>query len=149
LPDRSVTAIHVPWPRDLHLLVLTPNFALPTQESRLVLPDQVPLHDAVFNVQRVALLLRSLQAADYSLLREALADRLHQPFRQELVPGLERALVLQHPDLLGVCLSGAGPSIVAFADRNFDEVIRVLKESFAETGISCCVRHLRAHHNES
>jgi homoserine kinase len=149
LPDRSVTAVQIPWPQNLQFLVLTPQVPLGTRESREVLPQTVPLQDAVFNVQRVALLLRSLQTNDFSLLREALADRLHQPFRQHIVPGLERALVLQHPDLLGVCLSGAGPSIVALAERNFDEVTQMLRQSFAETGIGCCIRRLSAHQNES
>lgn len=149
LPDRSVTAVHVRWPQELQFLVLTPHMPLPTQESRKVLPESVALQDAIFNVQRVSMLLLSLQTCDFSLLREALADRLHQPYRQQIVPGLKRALVLQHPDLLGVCLSGAGPSIVALAERNFDEVARALRESFSETEIGCCVRHLCAHHNES
>jgi homoserine kinase len=145
LPDRSVTAVSMAWPARLQFLVLTPHIPLPTKESRGVLPERVALEDAVFNVQRVALLLRSLQTEDFSLLREALFDRLHQPFRQQLVPGLERALALQHPDLLGVCLSGAGPSIVAIAERNFDEIARLLVESFRETGLTCCLRHLEAH----
>jgi homoserine kinase len=120
---------------------------LATIESRKVLPELLAREDAVFNLQRIALLLRSLQSEDYSLLREALCDRLHQPFRQELVPGLERALALQHPDLLGTCLSGAGPSIVALATTNFDEIARLLRESFRETGLSCCVRRLQVHEN--
>jgi homoserine kinase len=128
---------------------LTPHIPLDTRESRNVLPDRVALDDAVFNVQRVALLLRSLQTRDFSLLRESLSDRLHQPFRQAIVPGLERALALQHPDLLGVCLSGAGPSIVALAERNFDEISRLLRDSFAETGLGCCVRRLRVHEGSS
>ena len=149
LPDRSVTALRMRWPQQLQFIVLTPHLPLATAQSRSVLPENISLDDAVFNVQRVALLLRSLQTEDFSLLREALADRLHQPFRQALVPGLERALGLQHPDLLGVCLSGAGPSIVALAERNFDELAQVLRNGFRETGLQCCVRHLKVHENRS
>jgi homoserine kinase len=145
LPDRSVTAVCMRWPEQLQFVVLTPHIPLATLQSRSVLPQVVELQDAVFNLQRVALLLRSLQCEDFSLLREALFDRLHQPFRQQLVPGLERALALQHPDLLGVCLSGAGPSIVALAIENLDEIASVLTASFRETGLNCCVRRLRAH----
>ena len=149
LPDRSVTALQMQWPPQLQFVVLTPHIPLTTMESRSILPDRVDLEAAIFNVQRVALLLRSLQTQDFSLLREALCDRLHQPFRQFLVPGLERALALQHADLLGICLSGAGPSIVAIAERNFDQIAVLLRESFRETGLSCCVRHLRVHENPS
>jgi homoserine kinase len=147
LPDRSVTAVQMKWPAQLQFIVLTPQLPLATAHSRSVLPERIALEDAIFNLQRVALLLRSLQSEDFSLLREALCDRLHQPSRQELVPGLERALVLQHPDLLGICLSGAGPSIVALATSNFDEIGRLLAESFRETGLTCCVRNLRVHQN--
>lgn len=147
LPDRSVAAVQMEWPRQLEFLVLTPQIPLSTLESRKVLPELVPREDAVFNLQRLALLLRSLQSEDFSLLREALADRLHQPCRQEIVPGLERALTLQHPDLLGVCLSGAGPSIAALATGNFEELAALLRESFHETGLDCCIRRLQAHEN--
>lgn len=149
LPDRSVAAVQMRWPPQLEFIVLTPHIPLATVESRRVLPDCIAREDAVFNLQRVALLLRSLQSEDFSLLREALCDRLHQPFRQELVPGLERALALQHPDLMGVCLSGAGPSVVALATHNFQEIANLLRGSFSETGLTCCVRRLQVHEHSS
>jgi homoserine kinase len=148
LPDRSVVAVRLEWPERLQFLVLTPQYALPTSESRKVLPDRVPREDAVFNLQRVALLLQALQSGNFSLLREALNDRLHQPLRQRLVPGLEQALALEHPDLLGVCLSGAGPSIVAFAERNLAGVEDLLRRTFSSTGLPFQIRRLRVHQNE-
>ncbi len=149
LPDRSVVAVRLEWPQQLQFLVLTPEYSLPTTESRRVLPDKIPREDAVFNLQRVALLLQALQSGNFSLLREAINDRLHQPSRQKLVPGLERALALEHPDLLGVCLSGAGPSIVALAERNLSGVEKLLEETFRPTGLPFKIRRLRVHQNES
>ena len=61
----------------------------------------------------MALLLQALQTNRPALLREALRDKWHQPYRARLVPGLAEALALDHPDLLGVCLSGSGPTVVA------------------------------------
>ena len=145
LPDRSVTAVRITWPDELKFLVLTPEYALSTIHSRQVLPESVLRDDAVFNLQRLGLLLHSIQSRDYSLLREALIDRLHQPYRQHLVPGLQRTLALQHPDLLGVCLSGAGPSIVAFAQRNLDEIADLLATEFEGESIPFCLRILSAH----
>lgn len=142
MPDRSVAAVRMEWPETLRFVVLTPEHALPTPESRKVLPKRICREDAVFNLQRVSLLLQVLQSGDFSLLREALHDRIHQPFRQKLVPGLERALALEHPDLLGVCLSGAGPSIVALAERNLGEIEELLANSFSTTGLSFKIRHL-------
>ena len=68
----------------------------------------------MFNVQHVALLLGALQSGRADDMREALRDRAHQPYRQRLVPGLRRLLAVRHPDVIGFCLSGAGPSVAAF-----------------------------------
>lgn len=145
LPDRSVVAVKIAWPQELRFIVLTPEYPLPTSESRRVLPDAVSREDAVFNLQRIALLIHSLQSRQYALLREALSDRLHQPYRQRLVPGLSRILALEHPDLLGVCLSGAGPSIVAFAKENVEEVARLLEQEFQAEGLTFRLQILEAH----
>ena len=145
MPDRSVVAVRVRWPQQLHFVVLTPEYPLATSESRQALPQQISREDAVFNLQRLALLLRCIESGDTSLFREALHDRLHQPFRQKLVPGLQRALALEHPDVLGVCLSGAGPSVVAFAERNFEAVEDVMAETFREYGLAFTTRKLCAH----
>lgn len=148
LSDRSVVALQMEWPPSLQLLVLTPEYALSTHEAREVLPGHISREDAVFNLQRVALLLQSLRTGQFALLREALRDRLHQPFREHLVPGLDRALGLDHPDLLGVCLSGAGPSVVAFAERNLEAVENLLSETIRSTGLDFTVRRLRAHQEQ-
>jgi homoserine kinase len=145
LPDRSVVAVRVPWPDALKFVVLTPEFALSTSKAREVLPRRVPREDAVFNLQRVALFLQALESGNFALLREALQDRLHQPFRHNLVPGLARTLALQHPDILGVCLSGAGPSIVALAQQNLEGVKELLAETFRSTGLPFRIRTLCAH----
>jgi homoserine kinase len=145
LPDGSAYAARMKWPEELAFVVLTPEVSLATSEARRVLPTVVPRHDAVFNIQRVALFLQVLQSGNYELLKQSMADRLHQPFRQSLVPGLENALNLEHDDLLGMCLSGAGPSIVAIAERNLNHIERLLSSAYASTEIPYQVRHLRAH----
>ena len=145
LPDGSVYAATFPWPESLRFVIATPDIALTTAESRKVLPDYIPRKDAVFNLQRVALLLHSLQSGDFALLKQALRDRLHQPFRQTLVPGLEQALNLDHQDLLGTCLSGSGPSIVALAETNLDGVAKLLASVYEPLGISYRLRTLRVH----
>jgi homoserine kinase len=145
LPDGSAYAARMEWPEELAFVVLTPDVPLATADARRVLPVLVPRADAVFNLQRVALLLQTLQSGNYELLRQAMADRLHQPFRQCLVPGLEQALNLEHDDLLGVCLSGAGPSIVAIAERNLNKVELLLRSAYEPTGIPYQVRQLRVH----
>jgi homoserine kinase len=145
LPDGSTYAASFRWPTSLRFVVLTPEYSLATSDSRGVLPGYVPRGDAIFNLQRMALLMHSLQSGDFSLLKQALNDRLHQPFRKALVPGLEQALGLEHEDLLGVCLSGAGPSIVALAEHNVDGVEALLRRCYEPLGISFKIRKLAVH----
>jgi homoserine kinase len=143
--DGTVSVARWRWPRALRVIVATPALPLDTAKARRALPPRVPLGDAVFNLQRVVLLLRSLEAGDFGRLREALDDRLHQPFRAPLIPGLARALASRHPDLLGVCLSGAGPSVVGFARENHRGVARALAHAYRMSGVACDVRTLSVH----
>jgi homoserine kinase len=149
LSDGSVAAVSLPWPDSLRLIILTPDADLKagTGIGRRALPRMLSREDAVFNLQRIVLLLHAMQSGDFSLLREALRDRWHQPYRQPIVPGLEQALTLDHPDLLGVCLSGAGPSIVAFAESNLGEIESLLASSYAPLGIPFRIRTVRVHQN--
>lgn len=143
--DGGVSVARWPWPKGWRVVVATPAVRVATSLSRRALPRRVPLADAVFNLQRVTLLLRALETGAAGDLAEALRDRCHQPYRQRLVPGLKRLLALRHPDVLGVCLSGAGPSGVAFARDNFDEVERALTRAYAREKIACTVRTLEVH----
>jgi len=145
LEDGSVIALSMPWPETIRLVVLTPDLGLDTTASRRALPKQLRREDAVFNLQRVALLVQALHSREYSLLREALRDRCHQPFRLVLVPGLEETLELQHPDLLGVCLAGAGPSILALAEKNVAAVQELLASAYRPLKIPFTLRTLRAY----
>lgn len=137
------------WPRAWRVVVATPEMPLSTSASRRVLPKRIPLEDAVFNLQRVALLLAAVRDRDHEALSEALRDRCHQEYRMPLVPQLRRALDLQHPDLLGVCLSGAGPSVVAIARRRAPDVARALDALYRRARVPCTVRTLTVHQGDS
>lgn len=149
LPDGSAYAASFPWPQSLAFVVLTPDMALATAEARRVLPSHIPRADVIFNLQRLALFLQLLHSGSYGLLKQAMSDRLHQPYRQALVPGLEAALHLEHEDLLGVCLSGAGPSIVAVAEKNLTAIESLLANAYEPIGIPYQIRTLRAHPSQS
>jgi homoserine kinase len=148
LPDGSTSAVSLNWPRALQLIVGTPEVNLSTTAARSVLPERIVRHDAVFNMQRIAHLLYALQSEDFSLLNEALSDRLHQPYRQKLIPGLDQALMLDHPDVLGVCLSGAGPSVVVFATQSFAAIERLLSNIYEGLRLPYQVRTLAVHRND-
>jgi homoserine kinase len=99
---------------ELRTVVLVPRVRLDTAGARGALPDRVPMADAVFNLSHAALLVDAL-TNDPSLLHEALRDRLHQDARLELVPEMadqfDRIQALRR---VPVCVSGAGPSLLAF-----------------------------------
>jgi homoserine kinase len=147
--DGSISAFSMPWPESLRLIVLTPAISLSTGTSRRALPQSVPMADAVANIQRVALFLQALQSGDDSLLAEAVQDRLHQPAREAIVPGLSAALKLSHPSLLGTFLAGSGPSLVALARENCEEVEELLLRSYSPLGIPFETAIFYAHQESS
>jgi homoserine kinase len=148
LPDGRVIARATPWPRDWLVVVATPKMALETKVARAALPATVPLQDAVVNVQRTALLVLAVQLHDATLLRSAFDDRLHQPHRAALVPGLAEALAWRDSALLGTFLSGAGPSIAAVVDTTAAGAVDRIHARFADLyrrlQLDVAVRPLRA-----
>jgi homoserine kinase len=103
------------WP----LLLAVPKESLSTEEARRVLPLQYSRADAVVNVQNSMLLLAAFVQGRPDLLASALEDRLHQPYRARLcplLPALQKLALARTPGILGVALSGAGPSVLIFLD---------------------------------
>ena len=126
----AVRAVRVELPASYGVAVVVPDFVLPTSESRHVLPANYSKSDAVFNVQRSALLIAALATGTTGAFPAALEDRLHQPYRYTLVPGLEEMVKLRAPGLLGCALSGAGPSIVVFFERSYQGVCDLVRQIF-------------------
>jgi len=100
-------------PKDIYIVVAVPDFELPTDRARAALPRQVPFTDAVFNLSRAALWSAALAAGDLDLLIEASRDRLHQPYRLELMPGAKEALAAAHERGYPAFIAGAGPALAA------------------------------------
>lgn len=143
--DGRVTARTMAWPAAVRFVVASPDTTLATPRARGILPKTVTLQDAVFNLQRALLLLRALESGTYGDLREAMRDRWHQPLRAALVPGLDAALALEEPEILGVCLSGSGPSIVVLVGRDTAVAEARLREIYDGLGAGCTIRILSAH----
>ncbi|MDQ6707450.1 MAG: homoserine kinase [Acidobacteriota bacterium] len=114
--------------------VVVPDFILPTSEARAVLPECYSREDTIFNVQRAALLIAALATGTTSAFPAALEDRLHQPYRAALVPGLDEIVKLRAPGLLGCCLSGAGPSVLVFYEKGHEPVCDLVRQIFAIRG---------------
>jgi len=143
--DGSVAAVRKRWPKVIRLIVVTPNLTLETKKSRAVLPPTVSRADAIHNLQRSALFVAALEERRYDLLWDAMQDRLHQQARQALIPGLAEVLALPRmPGLLGVALSGAGPSVIALATERFDAIGKALAQCFDRHNLAPTIRNLEA-----
>ncbi|HEY0375555.1 MAG TPA: homoserine kinase [Pyrinomonadaceae bacterium] len=141
--DGDVLAVKRRWPADLKAIVVSPDVPLKTAEARDALPRMVERASAVHNIQRAALFVAALDAGRYDLLWEAMRDRLHQRHREFLVPGLSAALSTpREPGLVGLALSGAGPSVFALATARFAELGETIAESFRRNGTGAKVRVL-------
>ena len=136
--DGSIVYRKLPWPEDWVLTLCVPENELATEISRSVLPAEVPMQDAVYNAQRMAMFVQALYTADENLMKMALKDRLHQPYRMKLVPGLERLMQnLKHEEsVLGTVLSGAGPSVLVISKKNgLDKIKTIIKDTWNDLNI--------------
>lgn len=143
--DGSIVYRRLNWPEDWVLTVSVPETELATEISRSVLPAEVPMADAVFNAQRMAMFVQALNTKDEELMKLALKDKLHQPYRKKLVPGLELiSKNLKHEEsVLGVVLSGAGPSVLVISKKNgLDKVKNIIKQSWNDLNISAQIHTL-------
>lgn len=101
------------WP----MLLALPRGGLPTKAARSLLPESYSRADAVANLQSTAMLVAAFSMNRPELLRVGMRDRFHQPYRMEACPLLGRLLPLaERPDVMGVALSGAGPSVLLILD---------------------------------
>jgi homoserine kinase len=142
-PDGSVIVVRKKWPLEIRVVAVSPDLELNTTGSRAVLPQTVRREDAIHNLQRSALFIAALEERRYDLLWDAMQDRLHQHCRQHLIPGLAGILSQpRSPGLLGIALSGAGPSVVALATEHFDEIGKSIAAHFENAGLSATIRCL-------
>jgi len=143
--DGTVIAVRKPWPKMIRITAVTPVLTLETKKSRAALPESVQLKDAVHNLQRSALFVAAIEERRYDLIWDAMQDRLHQPHRQRLIPGLSEALAMPRvPGLLGLALSGAGPSIVALTMDRHAEIGRSITAHFERHGLASTIWNLEA-----
>jgi homoserine kinase len=155
-----------PWSKEIKAIAIIPDFELPTAKARECLPETYSRADVVspaehifvlpssfscanselykiYNLQRATLLPSALSASplDPDMIYLAMQDKIHQPYRKHLVPGLTDILhsmnPTSQPGLLGICLSGAGPTILALASGHFDEIASRIVDTFKEHNITC------------
>lgn len=139
--DDQIVQIGLKTPGDLRLVLLIPEFSMPTEESRERLPQQLTRNQAVHNIGRAAMLVAALATHQYDVLNVATEDVLHQPARATLFPAMYPIFqAARTTGALGVFLSGGGPTIAALADEHVEEVAGAMREAAAAHGLAATTR---------
>ena len=136
--DGSIVYTKLNWPEEWNITVCIPDYELSTEISRSVLPKEVPMQDAVFNAKRLGMFVQAVNTKDAELMKLALQDKLHQPYRMKLVPGLDKITEnLKHEEnVLGCVLSGAGPAIIVISQKNnLDRIKTIVKNTWEELNV--------------
>ena len=143
--DGSIIYKKIEWPEDWKIMACMPDYELATQISRSVLPEKVSMDDAVFNLKRSAMFIDALHTKDSELMRYALRDKLHHPYRNRLIPGFEEIKedLKEVPSVIGTVISGAGPSIIViYENNNFDEINKRISTVWESLGVKVTVKKL-------
>ena len=147
----TISAMHEGVPQCYHfmpemplkLVVAVPDFYLSTSKSRKVLRTEVSLKDAIFNVGRASMLAAALAHNNAEFLKIAIDDKLHQPYRAQLIPGMYDVFAkAKEAGALGVAMSGAGPCIIAFTLENNEAVGEAMKNEFARHYVNADILQL-------
>ena len=148
--DGSIIYRKLDWPDDWAITVCIPDVELATEISRSVIPKEVPLEEAIFNLKRMGMFVNAVNKHDSDLMKLALTDRLHQPYRAKLVPGLkELSEAFKHEeDVLGCVLSGAGSSMLIISKNNIvEKVTSTTLEIMENLNVKADVRNLKIEQN--
>jgi homoserine kinase len=119
----------------ISIVTCSPHFWVLTKQARQILPKEIPLKDAVTEIENVASLVAALMEGDVDALRYATNDRMHEPYRAELIPGFDdvkRAAL--EAGAISFNISGAGPTVFCFANRNEKEIGSAMVKAFAAHG---------------
>lgn len=135
--DHGYETVRLPFPKDMVAVLAIPDRGLATEAARAALPSTVPLADALFNVGRVSLMVASLTLDRRDWLRQACEDRLHQPYRQKLIPGFKESVkAALDAGAFGACLSGSGSAILALTGQNnAQEVADAMRAAWVTMGV--------------
>ena len=148
--DGTISYYKFDWPEEWDLTVCIPDFELSTNIARSVLPKEVPMQDAVFNAKHLGMLIHAVDTKDDKLMKQALQDRLHQQYREKLVPGMKEITeAFKHEDgVLGCVLSGAGPTILIISYKyDLDKIKSTVNDIWSKQNINANIMTLKVEEN--
>lgn len=141
--DNTVIVKRLEVAEGLACVVAVPDFEVATEDARRALPQSIPHSDGVFNLCRVGLIVAALVSGDFEVLGDAMRDRLHQPYRAPLVPGMDEAIsAALDAGACSAALSGSGPTIAAFIRSGGEEVGAAMVNAFRRAGVTAQAHQL-------
>lgn len=127
------------------IVVIPQKLEVRTKDAIKILPKTVPFNDAVFNISRVAFFVSGIMSDELELMGLGMEDRLHQPYRKALIPGLEDVFAAaKKAGAHGVALSGSGSSVIALTHRYPYPIGKAMREAFKCRGIEAKIMVLDA-----
>ena len=148
--DGSVVYSKMNWPKDWNITVCIQDYELATDIARSVLPAEVPMKDAIFNLKHTAMLVQAVNTHDEKLMKIALHDKLHQQYREKLVPGLKEINeALKHEEnVMGVVISGAGPSVLVISyGNNLNKIRETVSKVWLDLNVKSKILTLQVEEN--
>lgn len=129
---------------EMSAVLFIPDLNIPTKQSRSLLPTQIGIEDAVYNIGRASLLIKSFATGDFAHMSAATGDKIHQPSRQKIFPAMQAIFkAAMHADALGVFLSGAGSSVLALAKGKEISIGYEMAEAASKSGVEGMVKITR------
>ena len=144
--DGTISYCKLHWPEEWDITVCVPDFELATDIARSVLPKEVPMEDAVFNTKHMGMFIHAINTKDAKLMKLALKDKLHQQYREKLIPGMKEMIeAFKHEDnILGCVLSGAGPSMLVISYKyDLDKIKATVKDIWEKQNINVDIKTLK------
>lgn len=125
---------------------LIPNFETSTSQARKLLPQKVTFNDAIFNVSRVAVLLKSLETGDFSMIKRSLKDKLHQEYRKELIHEYDEVeKICMENNSVVMFVSGSGPTLMNIIEKS--DFTKAINDSIIELKHEWEIKFLKADEN--
>lgn len=120
----------------IRAVAAVPSFELRTADARGVLPKAFDFSDVVYNVSHAAFFVGAFITGNFSSLRFAMEDRLHQPYRESLIPGMRKVFesAMKH-GAQSVAISGSGPTLIAFVNGRDSEIGEAMREAWQSEGV--------------
>jgi len=142
--NKEIKWLKMAIPASLKVIVAIPELEISTEKARNILPSKIPLSDVIFNLSHLAILISSLKEKRWENLLFATEDKVHQPYRKALLPGMEEVFQAAiKGGARGVFLSGSGSTIAALSNKKEEIIGKAMQNALAEKKIKSRVMVLK------